>query len=443
MKIHLSPTAAEGGGEFEAQVLDKVGTIERTVGDLKKNSAEVILADQSRWPKELKAAMEDLTKLKGVANDTQGNFDKMTKRMEQLQAIVKREARIAFGNPIERITRDEQLSARMNALIRIGLSDGERNYRKDAIGILERADLGSVAKALGEDSSPGSTLINQDLLTEVYHTLESFGIWNTFAVRALGTKTNILPVKTARAVALAIISEGTQISDDANKTGTTVTATVIDVACLINVYLRLIEDAEVDVVGDVLEDFAEAVAYRLDWFCTQADGGSDTTDGGFTGVFGGGGTDVNAANGNTTVEALDEADFRNTLLGVDAAVLQRAAKWWMHPQILVRALAIKDANKRSVFQTALEAPAAGSIGSIMGYPVILGAACPTANTAGSRVAVFGDPNGLVVGIRKGFSVDFSDHHKWDYLARSFRGYTRAAVKVRKATAFGALKLAAA
>jgi len=264
MKIHLSPTAAEGGGEFEAQVLDKVGTIERTVGDLKKNSAEVILADQSRWPKELKAAMEDLTKLKGVANDTQGNFDKMTKRMEQLQAIVKREARIAFGNPIERITRDEQLSARMNALIRIGLSDGERNYRKDAIGILERADLGSVAKALGEDSSPGSTLINQDLLTEVYHTLESFGIWNTFAVRALGTKTNILPVKTARAVALAIISEGTQISDDANKTGTTVTATVIDVACLINVYLRLIEDAEVDVVGDVLEDFAEAVAYRLD-----------------------------------------------------------------------------------------------------------------------------------------------------------------------------------
>ena len=460
MKINLSPNPTDGGGaltdaEFQQRVLTGVGKLETEVETLKKNSIEVIMADQSRWPKEMKAVAEDITKLKNSANDTQGNFDKMLKRMEQLQQLARREARSVFGSPVERIVRDPQLSARLNALIRLTISNSEADFTKDAMRILERADLSELAKsvkdrtiglptrkALGEDSSPGSTLINQDLMTEIYHTLESYGIWNTFAVRALGTKTTIMPVKTARVVALAIISEGTQITDDANKAGTTVTATVIDVAALLNVYLRLIEDAETDVVADVLDDFAEAYAYRLDWFCTRADGGADTTDGGFTGIFGGGATDVAAAAGNTSTEDLDESDVRAVLLGVDAAVLNRMAKWWMHPQILVRLLAIKDANKRSIFQTALEAPASGGIGSIIGYPVVLGAACPTANTAGSRVAVFGDPNGQVVGIRKGFTIEASDHHKWDYLQRSFRAYGRAATKIRANTAFGALKLAA-
>lgn len=461
----LPDKAGDDGNGNDLEMLDKIEKgithLKTEVDGLKKNSAETILADQSRWPKELKTAMEDLTKLKSTANDQQANLTQFQRTLETVQTLARREARSAFGSPAVRVSRDPQLRARFNALIRMVVSNQDADFRPHAIRILEQGDLPELAKAmkersiilptneslkskaLGEDSSPGSTLINQDLMTEIYNTLETYGIWNTFAVRTLGTKTTILPVKTGRVVAVAIISEGTQIPDDANKAGTTVTATVIDIAALLNVYLRLIDDAETDVVADIFDDFAEAYAYRLDWFCTQADGTADVTDGGFTGIFGGGGTASVAAAGNTTVESLDEADWRKVLLTVDPAVLQRAARWWLHQQVLIRALATKDGNGRSIFLTALEAPSAGAVGSIFGYPVTMGAVCPTANVASSKVAAFGDPNGQVVGLRKSFTFEASDHHKWDYLQRSFRGYGRAATKIRKAGSFGVLTTAAA
>ncbi len=432
---------AGGGGavldeaDFQQKVLGGMESTRAKIKTLEEKHEEILKA----MPSDLKGTLEEVTKLKKVANDQQASFESMQRSMEKFTGQMRAHTRGSFGDPIKRIQNDEEMRWRLNAAVRLAVTDGTG----DMVQRVKKTFPDFITKALGEDASPGSTLINQQLYQEIYDTLEMYGIWNTWQVIRLGTKTTILPVKTARAVALAIIAEGTQITDDANKTGTTVTATVLDIACLLNVYLRLIEDAEFDVTADVLNDFAEATAYRLDWFCTQADGGSDTTDGGMTGVFGGGGTAVTAAAGNVTVETTDEADWRNVLLGVDAAVLQRAARWWMHPQILIRALAIKDGNSRSIFLTALEAPTSKGIGSIFGYPVTLGAACPTTNAASAKVAVFGDPAGQVVGIRNDFSVAASDHHKWDYAMRSFRIIGRAATKIRRATAFGVLTLPAA
>lgn len=420
--------------EFQSRVLVGIEAQQKQIKTLEQKQTEVLAA----IPKDLKENLEQITKLQRVANDQSANVEALQKRLQLFEIQMRNHVRGAYGDPIRRIMGDEEMRLRLNAAVRLAVSNNG-----DMINGFAKKFPDFIKRALGEDSSPGSTLINQDLAGEIYSTLEMYGIWNTFRVLRLGTKTNILPVKTARAVAVAIISEGTQIPDDANKAGTTVTATVIDVAALLNVYLRLIEDAEFDVTADILDDFAEATAYRLDWFCTQADGTADTTDGGMTGIFGGGGTAVAAAAGNTTVETTDEADWRNTLLGVDAAVLQRPARWWLHPQILIRALAVKDNNGRSIFLNALEAPSAGAVGSILGYPVTLGAACPTTNAANAKVAVFGDPAGQVVGIRNDFSVATSDHHKWDYAMRSFRIIGRAATKIRRAQAFGVLTLPAA
>lgn len=425
------PTLAEIGKKVE----DGLGEIKTA----QKTMKEQFASDLGNLSKESKGLLEDITKLKTHANDSQGRHDEVLQKLKLLDARVGMEARRAFGNPIERISNNEDLRWRFNALIRLAATATKPDER----AVMMKQFPEFITKALGEDASPGSTLINQELAKEMYDTLQHYGIWNTFAVRNVGTKTNIFPVKTARAVALAIIAEGTQITDDTNKAGTTVTATIIDVAVLLNIYFRLLEDAEFDVTADVMDDFMEAFAYRLDWFCTQADGGADTTDGGFTGIFGGGGTAVNAAAGNVTVEQTDEADWRNTVLGVDAQVLQRPARWWMHPQTAIRALAVKDANKRAIFLTALEAPAAGAIGSIYGFPVTFGAICPNSNAASAKVAVFGDPNGQVVALRKGFDVQTSDHHKWDYAMRSFRGIGRCATKVRNAGSFGVLTLAGA
>ncbi len=425
-------------GAFQKQVIDSMAKAEtqiKTYGD----KIEELTTKIDEAPKELKKYHEDLTKLKKVANDQQANLEAFTRKLGEFDNLLRQQVRHHYGSAIKRVQADEEMRLRLNAIIRLRAGKDSDDMRSI---IAKGFPADFVKRALGEDTSPGSTLVNQQLLNELYNTLEEYGIWNTFHVVRLGTKTNILPVKTARAVALAL-TEGTQIGDDGNKAGTTVTATVVLIAALLNVYLTLIQDAEFDVTADVLDDFAQATAYRLDWFCTQADGTADTTDGSMTGIFGGGGTTVTAAAGNIHVEDTSEADWRNALLGVDAAVLQRMAKWWMHPQILVRALAVKDGNGRSIFQTALEAPAPGKVGSIYGYPIVLGAACPTTNAASAKVAAFGDPAGQVVGIRNDFEIATSDDFKFDYYMRSFRVVGRAATKIRKAGAFTCLTLPAA
>jgi len=278
----LTPDGTGGGALPEADFQKKVlGTIESN-----ERKQDTLIKDFDRLDKSTKQAFEDLTQLKKVANDSAANFAATERKLAQIEAALRNEVRAAYGSPVKRIQQDEELRWRFNAAIRLAVSNNEGDMR----ALINKTAPDFIKKALGEDSSPGSTLINQQLAQEMYDTLQSYGIWNTFSVRRLGTKTNIFPVKTARVVALAIASEGTQISDDGNKTGTTVTATVIDIAALLNVYLRLIQDAEFDVTADVLDDFAEAAAYRLDWMAIQADGTADTTDGGATGIFGGGGT---------------------------------------------------------------------------------------------------------------------------------------------------------
>jgi len=459
-RVLLDKTSDGGGGAGDEQLVldpedaDTIVKGVKSIADGQKSLKEQLLSDVGRLDKETKKVLEEITTLKKTANDQDANTKGFLRKLDEFDKRLQMEARAAFGNPIKRIQQDEEMRWRLNAAVRLAVTDKNGDFSnmvekqfpdfiKKSLKEWREKQFAPEQKALGEDSSPGSTLINQQLMHEIYNTLQTYGIWNTFAVRRLGTKTNILPVKTARAVAVAIINEGTQIPDDTNKAGTTVTATVVDVAALLNVYLRLIQDAEFDVTGDVLDDFGQAVAFRLDWFCTQASGTADTVDGGMTGIFGGGGTTFTAAAGNTTVEQTQEADWRNCILAVDAAVLQRMAKWWLHNQMLVRALAIKDKNGRCIWLSALEAPSSGAIGSILGYPTVLGAVCPTTNAAGAKIAAFGDPDGQVVGIRNDFEVAASDHFKWDYLQRSFRIVGRAATKIRKSSAFSVFTLPAA
>lgn len=452
---HQDPDDGGGGDEdFQTKVLDGVKTLteasraEKKRGDTLQQNIAKMIEDFDRLDKATKDTFKDIETFKKAANDSASNQTAMLKRFEMLDARLKMQARGSFGSPMERLLSDHERRTRLNLAFRLPHLSRDPALRNTCKEIIERSDLpnrdelqDAVKRALGEDSSPGSTMINTDLHTEVYHTLQSYGIWNTFDVVPTLTKTNTFLVQTARPVALAL-SENVQLADDANKTGTSVECTTKIVAALLNVPFTLLEDAEIDLTGNLMEDFAEAYAFRLDWFCTQADGTNDTTDGTMTGIFGGGGTAAAATAGKTTVEATSLTDWQNCLLTVDAAVLQRPAKWWLHPQILVRALSIQDLNGRPLFQTALEAPSAGAVGSILGYPLVLGAQCPTTNAASAKVAVFGDPKGQVVGLRKQYAFEFSDHFKWDYLQRSYRAHGRAGTKIRAATAFGVLTLAA-
>lgn len=422
--------SGDGETEFRQKVLDGVTH--------QKSLTDQLVTDFSRLTGETKKAFDDLTLLKRTANDTDAALKATTKAIERIDALLRREARMAFGDPIRRIAADEEKRIALNLAVRLAV-DRSGDMRR-----LVRSAFPSdmVKRALGEDSSPGSTLIDDKLSADIYDTLATYGIWNTFNVQRLGTKQTKFPVKTVRPIANYILTEGGTIADDANKAGTSVTLEVEVIAALLKVSLQLLEDAEYDITADVLDDFAQALALRLDYSCTQADGTANATSGGMTGIFGGGATAAAAAATHSTTEATTLADWTNAILAVDPQVLMRPAKWWIHPQHIVRAINVKDSNGRPIFLTANEAPTVGGIGSILGYPVVPTMAAPTTNAAATKMAVFGDPAGLVVGMRRDFAFESSDEFSWNTFERAFRGVARAGIKIRRSAAFAALTLTA-
>lgn len=374
---------------------------------------------------ETKNAIGELGAVKKEVN----NLAEVSAKLQKAQMAMQQERRLFHGDPIGRIMADEQKARTVLTALR--LAKGYPVPESDK----------AIAKALTEGGTPGSTYISGDLARDVYDVLSTYGAWNTLGVRQVGTKTTKFPVKTARALAVWLTTQGGQISLDSTKAGTSVDLEIQTMAVLLDVSRELIEDAEIDVVADVLNDFGEACAYRLDWSAFAADGTADSTDGGYSGIAVGG-TAAVAANGNVSLATLDLEDFGKCLTTVAAGVLRRSCRWWIHPQILAKICMLKDSNGRPIFQNALEAPAPGAIGSILGYPVIVADAMPSTDDASKVVAVFGDPQGCVVGVRKQFEIAASDHHLFDYNQIAYRGLMRAGVKVRAATAFAKLTTAA-
>jgi HK97 family phage major capsid protein len=242
-------------------------------------------------------------------------------------------------------------------------------------------------------------------------------------------------------VAQWLTTEAAPIPDDTSEAGSTMTLTVLPNAVLLNVSRQLIEDAEFDVTAMVMEDFQQAWNLRLDTAAFAGNGTADGNNGGFTGLFNAG-IKAQAAQGNTTAGTLDFDDVNRCLTTVAPVVLKRKPRWWMHPQMLVRMMGIKDNNGRPIFLGALEAPSYGAIGTILGYPVVPVMAAPNTDGPGQLIAAFGDRAGQVVGVRDDFVFESSDHYRWNTLERSFRAYGRAATGCRQANAFAILQTAA-
>jgi HK97 family phage major capsid protein len=418
----------EGSAAFEKQAMSALGKIEDSVAS-QKTTLDDLTTKYGNLDKSTKEAFEELTEVK---NSTNASIESFTKAMKTVQDGLRRELIQANGNPVVRIQKDEELRTRFNVAVRLAMDSGGDMMRL----------MAPQMKDLSEGTTPGSTYINTQLLKEIYDTLLSYGVWNTFGVKQMGTRLTRMPVKTARASAGFVLAENTAIPDDAAKAGTEVTLQVEIIASLLGVSMSLLQDSEIDVTADVLSDFAESYAFRLDYAALAASGAADVANGGMIGVFTGA-TPAPAGAGAVSVSTLKLNDFIRCLTTVDPAVLQRQAKWWIHPTVLAKIVGIVDLNGRPLFQTALEAPAPGAIGSILGYPVVLSGAAPSTDAISSPVAVFGDPQGQVVGIRSDFVFEASDQFRWSALQRTFRGWGRAGTKIRRATAFAKLVTAAA
>ncbi|MEM7678585.1 MAG: phage major capsid protein, partial [Myxococcota bacterium] len=351
-------------GEFKDEVIGGVKALKKGQEEQATKMSTIeeqnttLLKNYDNLEKDTKQAMEDLTKAKNVANEHATVIGKMQKLITELG----NERRMAFGDPLARLRSSEDNILRINTQFRKLLLDPEGKAYENYFARPE-------VKALTSDTTPGSTYINTALAREIYDLLETYGAYTTLGLRTVGTKTTNYPRKTVRPVAHVVRKlAGGKLVADANKDGASDDISVELIGCLVTAYMELIEDAEVDVTEDILGDMLEALAYRMDFIAFRSDGTNDSLHGGYTGVFPGG-TVVSAAAGRTTIGAMKYEDYLAATLGVKAAVLNRRPEWWMHTQQLVRSLAVKDDNGRPIFQTALEAPSFGKIGSVLGYPV--------------------------------------------------------------------------
>ncbi len=414
--------------QFQDTVLRGVNAVTEKV-DRVERSSETLLKNYDQLGRETKLAMEDISRLRNHANEQ----SKILQSLQKLQLNLRQEAVAAGIDPIQRVLRDDRKRGIFNMIVRQAV---------DSNGDMRRP-VTTIAKSIGEDAGEGSTLVIAQLYKEIYDTLAEYGDWNTLGVRRLGTKVTNFPIHTARVVANWITTEASVINDDANEAGTTLTLTVLPNAVLLNVSRQLIEDAEFDVTAFVLEDFRQAWNQRLDQAAFLGAGnGANGNDGGFTGMFVGG-TQYSAGQGNTPVSTMTFDDVNKALLTVAPIVLKRKPCWWMHPQMLARVMGIKDNYGRPIFLSALEAPAYGSMGTILGYPVIPVFVAPNTDGPGQQVLAFGDRNGQVVGVRDDFVFESSDHFRWNTLERSFRAFGRAATGTRQANAFAVLSTAKA
>jgi len=395
----------------------------------KAPSVETILADSSRWPKELKAAFEDQTKLKATCNGLDSELKALARSIERVNKLAAIEARGAFGDPVARFCADEEKRNWLNALVRHLVFGNNKGYKLPE----------HLEKALtGVDSGLGQAVIPTQYIAEIYNVLTRYGQYNTLRVLSgLSARTNSLPIMSGRPTAVWIgagsgSAEGTAITEG-SFSGTSVSLAIQTAAAYVLASREQLADATVDMSSVILTEIAEAVAKLLDDMAFSADGGADQIDAGYYGIFESAAVSTRckaeAGAGNTSVSLLDLDDFVRCLTTVSLQVLRGQNKWWINPQILAKIALIRDDNGRPIFQNAMEAPSAG-IGSILGSPVVSVAAAPSTDAASAKVAVYGDPNGYAVGIRQDLELAQSEHIKFAENQIAFRALVRAGGKHR-------------
>jgi HK97 family phage major capsid protein len=428
---------------FQRTVMEGINGVMDEQGKF-KSAQQKVLDDLDRSDKEVKKALEELTKVKNTCND----FATTMAEMQKVQKAIALNARSSFRDPVQRALANDETRAWLNAVARAAAFPQDYNklpaeWRK----LLEEGNV--AAKALtGVDSSLGQSTVPQQTFNEIYDTLLEYGDWTSLDIIRVGMRTTVLPVATARPQFYWIgagtggSGETTAITEGAF-TGSSVTLSIQTLAAYLLCARELLADSTVDLAPYILNQMVQAISFGMDTAAFISDGTADQTNAGYTGLFNAASANTNlaaiAAAGNTTVEATQLEDWQRVMLTVNPQVLKRNPKWWMQPQILIRALSVKDKNGRPLFQTYTEAPMPGGIGNILGAPVNLTAAAPTTNTAGAKIAVFGDPKGAAVGVRSDLEIATSDDIKFAENMRAFRTLMRAGFKIKTAAASTTLK----
>lgn len=407
---------------------------------------EALVKNYDQLDKATKKSFEDFTTT--IQKQSQ-DLVSLELSLKRVNLALANERRMAFANPLERIARDPEKRNLFVAMLLKSLGSDviERcgpkiqALMKSLHPLREAEDGFGCRRDLDTATTTGASYIDtNEVERDIYDVLALYGAYRTVDFRMVGAKAVEIPIKTARPL-VTFVDEAAAIDVDATKAGARVTITPKKLGALLSVTTELLEDDVVGVVNDVLNDLAESMAFKWDWITFTADGTADATDGGFTGMFYGG-TAVTAATGNTTTATMELDDFIATVANAPSGIVTRPCRWWIHPTLLVKSLKIRDGNGRPMFQTALEAPSAGAIGSILGSPVTQVHAAPSTDAAGAYIAAFGDPNAMALRVRRDLRIDRSEHYAFNTDELVFRATSRVGAKIKIATGIQVLKSAA-
>lgn len=433
LKNILFDAAPADGNGFESKVLKGVETL---VEENKRtqNNIQKITADLDRADKEVKAALEELTKVK---NTTNASHEDILRKMEKVQKQVALNAGSSFRNPIQRALANEEFRFGMNALARyIMAAKGQGKLDPAYQKFVE--DGKAAHKALtGVDTGLGQATVPTATFDIIYDLLLEYGDYATLGVDRVGARTNVLPVATSRPQFYWIgsqssLAESSQITAGAFGGGQ-VLLIVQTLAVLMYIARELLQDSTVDLAPYVTRQMIQSIAWGMDTAAFIGNGNADTTNAGYVGIFNAAlansNLGVSAGAGRTVVSKLLIDDFVATILGVSAQVLNKKPMWWAHPQMMARIALIKDGLGRPIFQTWQEVPSPGAIGSILGYPVHPTAIAPNTDGASQPVIAFGDPDGQVNGIRADLELATSDDIGFPQNLVAYRTLLRAGVKI--------------
>jgi HK97 family phage major capsid protein len=421
-----------GDEAFQQKVISGIEDVSK--GQIEhKRSIDKCLEDTSRLDKEAKAATEELTKVKNTCNDQA----QILRSLEKAQKAIALNARSSFRNPIDKALANEELRGFLNAFVRV-ISARKSGETPDPAFLKILEDANAKQKSLtGVDAGLGQATVPTVTFNEIYDTLLDYGDYVTLQNIRVGARTNVLPVANSRPQ-FYWIGSGTGGQGETSTItpgsfgGSSVTLAIQTLAVYLTVSRELLQDSTVDLAPYIMRQMTESIAFGLDTAAFIGTGSADQTNAGYFGIFNIGSVNSNCsvttAQGNTTVAGTQLDDWVAVLTGVNAAVLKRSAKWWLHPQIIAKTVLVRDKNGRPIFQTWMERPDIKAIGSILGYPVISTAVAPNTDSAGQPIAAFGDPDGSVVGIREDLELATSSDINFPQNMMAYRALVRAGVK---------------
>lgn len=439
--VLLDAGSAGGGGsavlpeaDFQRRVLGGVDALTKAQ-EKQKTDIQKVMDDLDRADKEVKKALEELTLVKNACNDHATTMAGMAK----VQKAIALNARSSFRNPIQRALANEEFRFNLNAIARYMVAAVTKDFgRLDPAHKKVIEESAVQFKALtGVDTGLGQATVPTDTFNTIYDLLLEYGDFTTLGVERVGARTNVLPVANARPQfywmgAQSSIAEGGVITSGAFQGGQ-VLLMIQTLAVLMYIARELLQDSTVDLAPYVIKQMIQSTDWGLDTAAFIGTGNQDTTNAGYVGIFNAALANTNlayvAGAGRVQVSKLILDDFVNTMLTVNAQVLNRKPNWWAHPQNIARASLIRDNNGRPIFQTWLEVPNPGAIGSILGHPVHATAIAPSTDGANTTPFVFGDPEGQVVGIRADLELATSADIGFPQNLLAYRTLLRAGVKM--------------